>query len=177
MIDTSSIQDAKQCTINGQTYHQQQPIAYVQPPSNAIVFHPRNQAESDASFSQYLEHQFRPYSAVFQDRLSLPPASSMQEHTTVTNTLDIEKQQEPGPWWVADWDEDGFYSIGALLFLFGFILPPLWWIGACWPRHPRQRAGKMAERWQRLNMAMSIGFSVLLIIALVVTAAIYGSRY
>ncbi|KAL0095303.1 hypothetical protein F4703DRAFT_1064164 [Phycomyces blakesleeanus] len=77
------------------------------------------------------------------------------------------RRQKGTPWWSTD-DEDGFYSVGCLLFLFGFICPPLWWIGSFWPKHARELGGKMAERWQRLNRCMSIGFSILLIIALIV---------
>ncbi|KAI7854953.1 hypothetical protein BDC45DRAFT_507333 [Circinella umbellata] len=61
-----------------------------------------------------------------------------------------------------------------VLFLFGFICPPLWWIGSCWPRHPREQGGKMAERWQKLNMIMSLGFSVILIIAFICIAVLYS---
>lgn len=79
----------------------------------------------------------------------------------------------PAPWWVAPNDEDGFWSIGALLFLFGFICPVLWWLGAFWPRRPRERGGKMAERWQYLNRIMSIGFSVILILAIIIAVAVW----
>ncbi|KAG2220896.1 hypothetical protein INT45_013025 [Circinella minor] len=78
------------------------------------------------------------------------------------------------PWWVLHFDEDGFYSIGMVFFLFGFICPPLWWIGSCWPRHPREQGGKMAERWQKLNIIMSLGFSVILIIAFIYIAVLYS---
>ncbi|KAI9276964.1 hypothetical protein BDA99DRAFT_494549 [Phascolomyces articulosus] len=82
----------------------------------------------------------------------------------------------PAPWWVAaKHDEDGIYSLGALLFIFGFIFPPLWWIGSIWPRRPRQRGGKMAERWQKLNRIMSIGFSVMLILAIIICVAVWKS--
>ena len=82
----------------------------------------------------------------------------------------------PAPWWVAaKHDEDGVYSLGALLFIFGFMFPPLWWIGSIWPRRPRQRGGKMAERWQKLNRIMSIGFSVVLILAIIICVAVWKS--
>ncbi|KAI8145073.1 hypothetical protein BJV82DRAFT_46842 [Fennellomyces sp. T-0311] len=81
----------------------------------------------------------------------------------------------PAPWWVTRHDEDGAYSIGALLFFFGFICPPLWWLGSFWPRRPRQRGGKMAERWQKLNRIMSIGFSVILVLAIIICVAIWKS--
>lgn len=79
------------------------------------------------------------------------------------------------PWWVSRFDEDGLLSAGALLFLFGFIFPPLWWIGSFWPRRPREHGGKMAERWQRLNRIMSIGFSILVVLAIIICVAVWKS--
>lgn len=87
------------------------------------------------------------------------------------NPTDIDTT--PAPWWVAPNDQDGFWSIGAVIFLFGFLCPPLWWIGAFWPRRSRERGGKMAERWQYLNRIMSIGFSVILILAIVIAVAVW----
>ncbi|KAI8140146.1 hypothetical protein BJV82DRAFT_229300 [Fennellomyces sp. T-0311] len=192
-------------------------------PPHSIIFRPPNQAESDSSFSHYIDRQFQPYSAVLQDRASLQPKAMIAEpaprQPTNIRPADIarvpeqpvqsperpaqhvrvpepsalhaplpedapqqaslqhndEERQQKYPWWIlSDNDEDGFYSIGGILFLFGFICPVLWWIGACWPRHPRERAGKMAERWQQLNLIMSLGFSVLLVIALIVLAVTYS---
>ncbi|CDS08711.1 hypothetical protein LRAMOSA10072 [Lichtheimia ramosa] len=79
------------------------------------------------------------------------------------------------PWWVSRFDEDGLLSAGALLFLFGFVFPPLWWIGSFWPRRPREHGGKMAERWQRLNRIMSIGFSILVVLAIIICVAVWKS--
>ncbi|KAF7722747.1 hypothetical protein EC973_002731 [Apophysomyces ossiformis] len=78
------------------------------------------------------------------------------------------------PWWLARYDDDGFYSVGALLFVFGFICPPLWWLGAFWPRRVHEHGGKMAERWQRLNRIASIGFSILLVLAIIIAASLYA---
>ncbi|KAI8064495.1 hypothetical protein BC940DRAFT_305867 [Gongronella butleri] len=77
------------------------------------------------------------------------------------------------PWWSMDQD-DGLVSIGMFLFVFGFVLPPLWWIGAIFPRHSGRKAGKMASRWKILNRFMSLGFSILLIIAIIVLAVLYS---
>ncbi|KAK9712931.1 hypothetical protein K7432_006821 [Basidiobolus ranarum] len=49
---------------------------------------------------------------------------------------------------------------GALLFLFGFLLMPCWWIGAILPRGPRT---KVQQRWCSYNRLMSI-FSVIVLI-------------
>jgi hypothetical protein len=84
--------------------------------------------------------------------------------------------EEHNAWWVASFDEDGFYSVPGLLFLFGFLIPPLWWVGSFWPRHVREHGGKMAERWQKLNRIMSIGFSTILVIAIIVVAILYATK-
>ncbi|KAI9275487.1 hypothetical protein BDA99DRAFT_495595, partial [Phascolomyces articulosus] len=190
-------------------------------PLQPIVIRPTNQAESDSSFSQYIDRQFQqPFSGILRERASLsteqrsqsepktqideeeeehqqpieskeefniktpPPSSAIITDLSNNKSHDLEEraqfqavgatQKVADPWWVLHYDEDGFYSIGMLLFLFGFICPPLWWIGACWPRHPREQAGKMAERWQKLNIIMSLGFSVILIIMFIVVAVLYN---
>ncbi|KAK9723069.1 hypothetical protein K7432_002176 [Basidiobolus ranarum] len=42
---------------------------------------------------------------------------------------------------------------GALLFLFGFLLFPLWWIGAIYPRNPQT---KSQHRWKVYNRMTSV---------------------
>lgn len=105
-----------------------------------------------------------------------PPALS-NEKNEIAITIDAPEsdceEHEDKPWWMFD-SEDGLYSIGAVLFLFGFVFPPLWWIGAVWPRRAGECGGKMAERWQSLCRVLSIGFSVLLIAALIVTAVLWA---
>jgi hypothetical protein len=91
-----------------------------------------------------------------------------------SSSSDLESQEKQ-EWWLAKDDEDGFYSISGLFFVFGFIFPPLWWIGAIWPRHIKERGGKMAERWQKLNRVMSIGFSTILLILIIVFVIIYAT--
>ncbi|KAG0177714.1 hypothetical protein DFQ28_005467 [Apophysomyces sp. BC1034] len=112
-------------------------------------------------------------------------AEDLQQHRPKQYNMDYYNHHhqsgpidEKLPWWVApnDDNEDGFYSVGALLFLFGFICPPLWWLGSFWPRQAREQGGKMAERWQKLNRYMSIGFSIILIIAIIVTAAMLSRK-
>ncbi|KAI9317173.1 hypothetical protein BX666DRAFT_2027268 [Dichotomocladium elegans] len=78
----------------------------------------------------------------------------------------------PEPWWVVGDDPDGVVSIGAFLFLFGFLCPPLWWIGSFWPRHARHKGGKLADRWQKLCRLMTICFGALVIIAVVILAIV-----
>lgn len=76
-----------------------------------------------------------------------------------------------------------FFSLGAFLFLFGFICPPLWWVGSFYParvdgiadyqkRH--QSDIKMLRRWRTLNRFFSLGFSTLLIIAIIVLTVLYS---
>ncbi|KAF1806199.1 hypothetical protein V8B55DRAFT_1454771 [Mucor lusitanicus] len=74
-----------------------------------------------------------------------------------------------------------FFSAGAFLFLFGFICPPLWWIGSFCPtrvsdqyQHKHDGDIKMIKRWRTLNRFFSLGFSTLLIIAIIVLAVLYS---
>ena len=85
-------------------------------------------------------------------------------------------QDEENVWWTMKHDQDGLYSIGALLFLFGFLCPLLWWLGSFWPTHLAERAGKMAVRWQKLNRMMSIGFSSILLILMIVFVVLYATH-
>lgn len=114
------------------------------------------------------------------------PLTQQEKDSSVTTekkpelhtVISMPQQEDPHhPWWVAWWDEgDGFYSVGLLLFVFGFVCPPLWWIGAFWPRHAGKRGGKMAERWQKLNIALSIGFSGILVIGIIIFAVLYSIK-
>lgn len=88
---------------------------------------------------------------------------------------DDQQSEESHVWWVTKNDQDGFYSICGLLFVFGFLFPPLWWIGSVWPRHVREKGGKMADRWQKLNRIMSIGFSSILIILIIIFVVLYAT--
>lgn len=152
-------------------------------PPSAVFIH--SNQHSHSAFQHRLERRFQSMSAPLHDisfasKVDFEQPSSATAAAAKNDDRDPENafdRGEPGnpPWWVARWDRDGFYSIGALLFLFGFLCPPLWWLGALWPRHARERGGKMAERWQHLNFLLSIVFSVLLVIALIVAAVIYTS--
>ncbi|SAM07173.1 hypothetical protein [Absidia glauca] len=162
---------------------------------------------SDASFHQYIDRQFQQDAPILKTQLDSNsrgggPSTAdygndepntlwdaiktdlvRVKETTSTGAHRADEQQhqdyhetdEPRPWWT--WDHiDGMYSIGALLFVFGFLFPPLWWIGAFWPRRPEQ-GGKMAKRWQQLNRYLSIGFSIILVIVIIVVGALYGSSH
>ncbi|KAI8078621.1 uncharacterized protein BX664DRAFT_342317 [Halteromyces radiatus] len=169
------------------------PMTLVSPlPHNAVIFHTsRSPQESDSSFHDYIDRQFQQDASTLinQDKThdeSMDIEKQTNDNDKTPNTLwaaiesdlhqvkSIIPSEERRPWWV--WDkEDGVHSIGMYLFLFGFLFPPLWWIGACWPRHPDQ-GGKMARRWQQLNRYLSIGFSIILVIVIIVVAALYGSH-
>ncbi|KAK9700933.1 hypothetical protein K7432_011969 [Basidiobolus ranarum] len=43
--------------------------------------------------------------------------------------------------------------VGALFFLFGFLIMPLWWFGSCYPRFP---SSKSEYRWRCYNRMMSV---------------------
>ncbi|KAI8970204.1 hypothetical protein BDF20DRAFT_889883 [Mycotypha africana] len=107
------------------------------------------------------------------------PGSAANDHNSIAgdnkDTEDTSDAAEP-VWWVADKDEgDGFYSISGLLFLLGFLFPFFWWIGSIWPKHVLEKGGKMADRWQKLNQIMSIGFSTILLILVIVFAILYAT--
>jgi hypothetical protein len=99
------------------------------------------------------------------------------EYTGGREAVEVETESDKESahvWWLLTKnDQDGLYSICGLLFLFGFIFPPCWWIGSIWPKHVREKGGKMADRWQKLNRIMSIGFSSILLILIIVFVVLY----
>lgn len=146
--------------------------------SSAIIMHPEDK------FEKYIDRQFTSNdAALLKNRLSETPSKKPSEATTLRNssgtkypvTTKQDVEEEPNAWWLTKDDQDGFYSLVGLFFLFGFIFPPFWWIGSLWPRHVREKGGKMAERWQKLNRIMSIGFSSLLVIFIIVFAVLYAT--
>ncbi|KAI8879196.1 hypothetical protein K501DRAFT_303862 [Backusella circina FSU 941] len=104
---------------------------------------------------------------------SKPPAPALSEISA--NSIDRENEKYVQPTW--EEEESTFFSVGAFLFLFGFIVPPLWWIGSFIPRSKRDCSSKMVERWRLLNRYFSLGFSSLLIIAIIILAVIYSVMY
>ncbi|KAI8336830.1 hypothetical protein BC941DRAFT_428221 [Chlamydoabsidia padenii] len=160
-------------------------------PDNAVVFLPTPQP--DASFHQYIDRHFQQDAPVLKTQLegdlekyqvdephtlweAIQTDLSQVKATTTGQSTDHQNDNDaPRPWWT--WDQvDGMYSIGAVFFVFGFLFPPLWWLGACWPRRPEQ-GGKMAKRWQQLNRYLSIGFSIILVIVIIVVAVLYGTSH
>ncbi|CAG8557628.1 11817_t:CDS:2 [Ambispora gerdemannii] len=63
--------------------------------------------------------------------------------------------------------------VGSIFFLFGFLLPPLWWIGSIFPRHVQY---KVERRWRRYNRIMSF-ISLFLIILIFGMAIWYWTSY
>ncbi|GAB5590891.1 hypothetical protein Unana1_05791 [Umbelopsis nana] len=68
---------------------------------------------------------------------------------------------------------------GSLLFLFGFICPPSWWIGALYPlacfRAQQPKIPKIERRWRSANRVMT-ALSILLIAALLGIMGWYISK-
>ncbi|KAG2194453.1 hypothetical protein INT47_003821 [Mucor saturninus] len=153
--------------------------------SSAIIMH----HPQDKQFENYLDRQFTSDDAtLLKNRLSETPSKKPSEATTLRNSSGTAKyptivpkggnpqeDEEANPWWLTKNDTDGFYSLPGVFFLLGFIFPPFWWIGSLWPRHVREKGGKMAERWQKLNRIMSIGFSSILVILVIVFAVLYAT--
>ncbi|KAI8866251.1 hypothetical protein GQ42DRAFT_77723 [Ramicandelaber brevisporus] len=61
---------------------------------------------------------------------------------------------------------------GALLFLFGFILMPLWWCGAIYPKKP---STEVQAVWKRYNRMMS-GLSMIILAVLIACLAWYAAK-
>ncbi|ORX48525.1 hypothetical protein DM01DRAFT_1338582 [Hesseltinella vesiculosa] len=171
-------------------------------PNNAVVIHPTS---ADDSFNDYIDQQFDKDGDVLKTKLKLEGKNQQlsphepQPRPQSASTYDDENPSTlwavihgdqanqhhlctmPGephparPWWSMD-QEDGLASIGMFLFLFGFLFPPLWWIGAIFPRHSGRQAGKMASRWKWINRFMSFGFSILLVVAVIVLAILYSTQ-
>ncbi|KAI8969108.1 hypothetical protein BDF20DRAFT_893274 [Mycotypha africana] len=76
---------------------------------------------------------------------------------------------------------DSLHSFGAFLFLFGFLCPPLWWLGSFYPFKCRGEETdkdvemKMMKKWRTLNRFLSLGFSTLLIVVVIILLALYKS--
>jgi hypothetical protein len=157
------------------------------PSSSPMIVHENNN-KKDEQFQDYIDRHFTGTDAkILKNRISDTPskATTLRNSTSLPNKNnwnDLEKpplpqlEQEQPPWWVAKDDQDGFYSIGGILFLFGFICPPCWWIGSFWPKNVKEKGGKLADRWQKLNRIMSIGFSTVLIILIIVFAVLYTRK-
>lgn len=88
-----------------------------------------------------------------------PRSSTDSGHrSTLPRPSPLEFQEPPEP----------LMSIGSLLFLFGFVLPLLWWLGAWWPRIVRTRED---AKWRYMNRLMSL-VSIILI-ALIVGVVVW----
>ncbi|OBZ91250.1 hypothetical protein A0J61_00696 [Choanephora cucurbitarum] len=172
-------------------------------PSNAIVAQPQ---DNNASFNHYLGNHFKEDAPVLLDRLKAPhdrmPQKKQSESTFWThfsndhpgrNTTISSQHELMGE---NTWNHSGafgpggqhtyatattFFSLGAFLFLFGFVFPPLWWIGSFYPVYIDERYQrrydpnvKMAKRWRLLNRFFSLGFSAFLVVAIIVLAILYS---
>lgn len=149
-------------------------------PPNSIVVQPQ---DANQSFNQYIGTHFKDDAPVLLSRI--------KEEDIAEKTLQEEPKMDPYPTYYSSekkihyFDEESsiftvpthFFSFGAFLFLFGFICPPLWWIGSFYPfRLNTNRFDgdvKMKHRWRLLNRFFSLGFSTLVIIAIIVLAIIY----
>ncbi|CAO3652947.1 unnamed protein product [Mucor hiemalis] len=147
------------------------------PSNDATVLKKRlSETPSKATTLRNSSSSIPPHSDIMKEAKQQQPQQEQQTRPTLPHEERSEESDvESNEWWLAKNDEDGFYSISGLLFLFGFLFPPLWWIGSIWPRHIKQRGGKMAERWQKLNRIMSIGFSTVLLILIIVFVILYAT--
>jgi hypothetical protein len=167
-------------------------------PEHAIVIQPR---DSNSSFNHYIGNHFKQDAPVFLDRLdpSRVPEKKTSESTFwgyLSNDLDskplqqdsLSKIEKDSTWYEYDFTEHTMtystathlFSAGAFFFMFGFLFPPLWWVGSFYPTHVYDESKvrydsdiKMLKRWRTLNRFFSLGFSTLLIIALIILAILY----
>jgi len=130
-------------------------------------------------FGDYVEQRFgltpvpsatriqRPKDALetFNSDIDSPPlktkTSVLSINTTGNRNSDtalLEIQCTPVPW-----EPDPLIPVGSVLFLFGFIFPPLWWIGSFFPRPSKS---KLDYRWIKINRYVSV-VSVLLVLGIV----------
>ncbi|GAA5811773.1 hypothetical protein MFLAVUS_005216 [Mucor flavus] len=118
---------------------------HVAPLPSAIIIHSE---DKDEQFQKYIDRQFTLNEAnVLKNQLSetTAAASSSRPPFYQDNDDSTTEEQEKNAWWLSKNDQDGFYSISGLFFLFGFLFPPFWWIGSVWPKHVAERGGKMAS--------------------------------
>ncbi|KAI7882134.1 uncharacterized protein EV154DRAFT_523181 [Mucor mucedo] len=168
--------------------HQTAPRIIAHSPSYTTVLHNK---ESDASFNGYPGSQakepsnyLRPPGYTKQDKVSTP-WGYLTKDLESTSSIKLEPSHE----YESIISEKTslitttfeFFSPGAYLFLFGFIFPPCWWVGSFYPTRAKKEVMysmdenvKMAIRWRLLNRFFSLGFSTLLITAIIVLAIIYS---
>ncbi len=171
--------------------HQQSiPKIVTSPPPNVMII---EEKPSSTSFNKYIGNHFKEDAPVFLDRLPLDSPTTKDRHTpnsTLWSYLSKDVHIKPLNNWQ---DSDSvfseasymasspkFFSTGAFLFLFGFICPPCWWVGSFYPANVKKNIKfidedmKMELRWRLLNRFLSLGFSVLLVIAIIVLAIVYS---
>lgn len=111
-----------------------------------------NTQQADSTLWTYLSQDFEAPSIKTQNTI-------LSDHSFVTTSTD-------------------FFSKGAFFFLLGFIFPPFWWVGSFYPRSSKNMYidgnMKMALRWRLLNRFFSLGFSCLLVVAIIILAIFYA---
>jgi hypothetical protein len=128
-----------------------------------------NKDEEESTFWSYLSKDLeagdkpeeKSSSAANHDKTSHEHLNTWYEYDSIfTTTSSLMEKDAPQ-----------LFSMGAFFFLFGFICPPSWWVGSFYPSKPRD---KMDSRWKLLNRFFSLGFSTLLVVALIVLAIVYS---
>ncbi|CAO3656571.1 unnamed protein product [Mucor hiemalis] len=158
---------------------------------NALVINEKN---SKSSFSDFIGKHFKEDAPVLLDRLAPPTVKEHPSEGTYWSypikEPDSHSRIEGNDKW-SEYDSiiseeasliattPELFSIGAFLFIFGFLCPPCWWIGSFYPTNLKTDKRfmdedlKMALRWRLLNRFFSLGFSVLLLIAIIVLVIMY----
>ncbi|ORX91643.1 hypothetical protein K493DRAFT_303907 [Basidiobolus meristosporus CBS 931.73] len=89
-------------------------------------------------------------------RPDLPPGYS----TISKECVEYEDRYVDESRYPSDYLEKTEVPAGALLFLFGFLIMPCWWVGAIYPREPRN---KLQQKWRFYNKLMSVVSGIILI--------------
>ncbi|CAG8549772.1 9714_t:CDS:2, partial [Cetraspora pellucida] len=125
------------------------------------------------------------------DKVNTQPSSSLAAGSEIPNGEDSEKQSESRSKSTRRVDfKPGRYKIstrpirpyrpevvvlcprGSILFMFGFLFPPLWWFGSFFPRYVSNNAD---YRWKKYNQLMS--FVSLFLVAGILSIVIWYLKF
>ncbi|KAG1434039.1 hypothetical protein G6F57_021782 [Rhizopus arrhizus] len=107
-----------------------------------LISHMPSSSAMSPSSDRQQQQQDRPHDRPFPgDASILKPKMVPDQDLVWSNIKELKRSPKEEPsetekpaWWILKKDdEDGFYSVGGLLFLFGFLFPPFWWLGSFWP--------------------------------------------
>jgi hypothetical protein len=159
---------------------------------NAMVIQPR---DSNSSFNHYIGNHFKEKAPVLLDPSRVPEctlwgylSNDLDSTKHLQTASSINNKTIDDTWYEYDTmtysTANHLFSLGAFFFMFGFLFPPFWWVGSFYPTRVYDESKtrydcdvKMLKRWRTLNRFFSLGFSTLLIIAIIVLTILYSKVY